>query len=99
MRKSFLLRRQNRTYKVTKVIALAPVPALLSSLVGFIRRNKGFAGKGGRSTERLCGAVLDVLSFEEEVCRGTEGQPAPSQILTVMHSHLNLTAPAHFKQR
>ena len=61
--------------------------------------SQGFAGGGGLSTERLCNAVLNVLSLEEEVGRGTEGQPAPSQVLTVMHPHLNLTAPAHFEQR
>ena len=74
-------------------------PALVSSLVGLIGGSQGFAGRGGRSAQRLCDAVLGVFSLEEEVCRGTEGQPAPSQILTVMHAHLNLTAPAHFEQR
>ena len=66
---------------------------------GVDRHEQGFVGGGGLSTQRVRDAVLNVLSLEKEGSRGTEGQPAPNQVLTVMHSHLNLTGPAHFEQR
>jgi hypothetical protein len=87
---------QMRTPKVRLGITFASAPALVSKLVGLIGMSQSF---GGLSTQTVRDAVLNVLSLKKEGSRGTEGQPAPSQILTVMHPHLNLTAPAHFKQR